>query len=182
MCSFVSDSFVIPWTGSLPGRELRAFFSCMAWRAIPGPLSKRKRLLYSCLEISMDRGAWWATVHRVTRSQMQLSNFHFRHSKGLQMAQAEALLCLLPSLASTETKGVSGHFHFQHKAAGSKYYKSHNNPTAFKTTHTCSSPECIRVASVLRHTLGRSVRVEPRKVHVHGLNAYCREWEKQRGC
>ena len=24
-------------------RELRAFFSCMAWRAIPGPLSKRKR-------------------------------------------------------------------------------------------------------------------------------------------
>ena len=65
-------------------------------------------LLYSCLEISMDRGAWWATVHRVTRSQMRLSNFHFRHSKGLQMAQAEALLCLLPSLASTETKGVSG--------------------------------------------------------------------------
>ena len=25
-------------------------------------------LLYSCLEISMDRGAWWATVHRVTES------------------------------------------------------------------------------------------------------------------
>ena len=29
------------------GRELRAFFSCMAWRAIPGPLSKRKRRLDS---------------------------------------------------------------------------------------------------------------------------------------
>ena len=28
-------------------RELRAFFSCMAWRAIPGPLSKRKRRLDS---------------------------------------------------------------------------------------------------------------------------------------
>ena len=29
-----------------PGhRELRAFFSCMAWRAIPGHLSKRKRRL-----------------------------------------------------------------------------------------------------------------------------------------
>ena len=25
-------------------------------------------LQYSCLENSMDRGAWWATVHRVTRS------------------------------------------------------------------------------------------------------------------
>ena len=26
-------------------------------------------LQYSCLENSMDRGAWWATVHRVTQSQ-----------------------------------------------------------------------------------------------------------------
>ena len=25
-------------------------------------------LQYSCLEISMDRGAWWATVHGVTES------------------------------------------------------------------------------------------------------------------
>ena len=25
-------------------------------------------LQYSCLENSMDRGAWWATVHRVTKS------------------------------------------------------------------------------------------------------------------
>ena len=25
-------------------------------------------LQYSCLESSMDRGAWWATVHRVTES------------------------------------------------------------------------------------------------------------------
>ena len=24
-------------------------------------------LQYSCLENSMDRGAWWATVHKVTR-------------------------------------------------------------------------------------------------------------------
>ena len=24
-------------------------------------------LQYSCLEISMDRGAWWATVHGVTK-------------------------------------------------------------------------------------------------------------------
>ena len=30
-----------------PGLQLRAFFSCMAWRAIPGPLSKRKRILLS---------------------------------------------------------------------------------------------------------------------------------------
>ena len=26
-------------------------------------------LQYSCLENAMDRGAWWATVHRVAESQ-----------------------------------------------------------------------------------------------------------------
>ena len=31
----------------------------------------------SCLENSMDRGAWWATVHGVSKSQTQLSNFIF---------------------------------------------------------------------------------------------------------
>jgi len=30
---------------------------------------------YSCLENSMDRGAWWATVHGVTKSQTQLNTY-----------------------------------------------------------------------------------------------------------
>ena len=34
-------------------------------------------LQYSCLENPMDRGAWWATVHRVAKSQTRL--------KGLSM-------------------------------------------------------------------------------------------------
>ena len=29
-------------------------------------------LQYSCLENPMDRGAWWATVHSVTKSQTRL--------------------------------------------------------------------------------------------------------------
>ena len=33
-------------------------------------------LPYSCLKNSMDRGAWWATVHGVTNSWTQLSNFN----------------------------------------------------------------------------------------------------------
>ena len=32
-------------------------------------------LQYSCLENPMDGGAWWATVHRVTKNWTQLSNF-----------------------------------------------------------------------------------------------------------
>ena len=29
---------------------------------------------YSCLENSIDRGAWWATVHGIAKSWTQLSN------------------------------------------------------------------------------------------------------------
>ena len=31
-------------------------------------------LQLSCLENHMDRGAWWATVHEVAKSQSHLSN------------------------------------------------------------------------------------------------------------
>ena len=34
-------------------------------------------LQYSCLENSMDRGAWWATVHGATESQTGLS--YYKH-------------------------------------------------------------------------------------------------------
>ena len=34
-------------------------------------------LQYSCLEKSMGRGAWQATVHGVTKSRTQLSDSHF---------------------------------------------------------------------------------------------------------
>ena len=34
-------------------------------------------LQYSSLENSMGRGAWWATVHGVTKSQTQLKDEHF---------------------------------------------------------------------------------------------------------
>ena len=34
-------------------------------------------LQYSCLENSMDRGAWWATIHGVAKSGTRLSDFTF---------------------------------------------------------------------------------------------------------
>ena len=34
-------------------------------------------LQYSCLENSMDGGAWRATVHRVTKSQTRLSTYAY---------------------------------------------------------------------------------------------------------
>ena len=37
-------------------------------------------LQYSCLENPMDRGAWWAIVHGVPKSQTRLSDFTFTFS------------------------------------------------------------------------------------------------------
>ena len=37
----------------------------------PGELNGNQ-LLYSCLENPMDKGTWWATVHRVAKSRTQL--------------------------------------------------------------------------------------------------------------
>ena len=37
-------------------------------------------LLYSCLGNAMDRGAWWATVHEVAKSQIQLSDSACTHT------------------------------------------------------------------------------------------------------
>ena len=39
-------------------------------------------LQYSCLQNPMDRGAWWATVHGVTKSQTRLSDCHLRDGGG----------------------------------------------------------------------------------------------------
>ena len=49
------------------------------WGSIPGlgrsPGGGRDNpLQYSCLENSMDRGGWWATVHGVAKSQKQRSD------------------------------------------------------------------------------------------------------------
>ena len=50
------DTGSIPGSGKYPGEE------------------NDNLLHYPCLENSMDRGAWHATVHRVTKSQTQLGD------------------------------------------------------------------------------------------------------------
>ena len=37
----------------------------------------------------MDRGAWWATVHGVAKSQTQLSDFHFDFQVPSQVSRRE---------------------------------------------------------------------------------------------
>ena len=47
----IRDAVLIPGLGRSPGR------------------GHGNPLQYSCLENPMDRGAWWATVHRVAKNQ-----------------------------------------------------------------------------------------------------------------
>ena len=55
----IGDAGSIPGSGSIPRGE------------------HGNPLQYSCLENPTDRGVWWATVHRVAKSQTRLSDFTF---------------------------------------------------------------------------------------------------------
>ena len=52
-------------------------------------------LQYCCLESPMDRGAWWAVVHRVAKSRTRLSDFPFTlyfHALEKEMATHSSVL------------------------------------------------------------------------------------------
>jgi len=60
-------------------------------------------LQYSCLENSMDGGAWWAAVHGVAKSQKRLSDFTFTfhfHALEKEMATHSSVLAWrIPGMA-----------------------------------------------------------------------------------
>ena len=65
----VKDAGSIPGLGRSPGGE----------RGNPPQ--------YSCLENPMDRGAWRATVHKVTKSQTRLGNLAHMQPRGVLVAR-----------------------------------------------------------------------------------------------
>ena len=63
-------------------------------------------LQYSCLENPMDRGAWWATVHGVSKSQTRLSDFTFTfHSHALEKEMATHSSVLASRIPGTGEPG-----------------------------------------------------------------------------
>ena len=60
-------------------------------------------LQYSCLENPMGRGAWWAAVHGVAKSQTQLSDltftFHFHALEKDMATHSSVLAWRIPGMA-----------------------------------------------------------------------------------
>ena len=75
---------------------LRAMNLIPGWGRSPG--GRHNKPLQYCLENPMDRGAWWATVHRIAKSQARLSDLAHMHSNletlktGLASQPKKALL------------------------------------------------------------------------------------------
>ena len=61
-------------------------------------------LQYSGLENPMDRGAWWATVHGVAKSQTELSNVHFHFENLSNLCHKLLCVCLYTTLCITHTQ------------------------------------------------------------------------------
>ena len=62
---------------------------------LPGSGGHSDPLPYPCLGNPMDRGAWWATVHGVAKSQTRLSDFTFTfhfHALEKEMATHSSVL------------------------------------------------------------------------------------------
>ena len=93
-----------------------------AWNAedlasIPGsgrsPGENGDPLQYSCLENPTDRGAWWATVHGVTKSWTGLSDSHFLSLKvSLLFVFSILLITMEPGRAGGSADLIEIHFLF----------------------------------------------------------------------
>ena len=66
----------LPWwlSGKEPFASLGDVGSIPGSGSCPGE-GNSNLLQYSCLGNPMDRGVWWATVHRVEKSQTQISDY-----------------------------------------------------------------------------------------------------------
>ena len=63
-------------------------------------------LQYSCLENPMDRGAWWAAVHGIAKSQTRLSDFTFTfHFHALEEEMATHSSVVAWRISGTEEPG-----------------------------------------------------------------------------
>ena len=106
----------IRWYGGSDSKET----ACTAGDPVSIPGSGRSPgeghsypLQYSCLENPMDRGAWWATVHGVSKSWTQLSDWHFMLVLFLVFWELSTLLSIVAAPIYIPANNV-GRFSFLH--------------------------------------------------------------------
>ena len=92
-------------------------------------------LQYSCLENPTDRGAWWATIHRVAKSQTRLKwlsthpdiiTGYEAQGGALSRSLQEVLVCVCvctPTCIHTQGGRVRLHGGFQEETAGDTYFR-----------------------------------------------------------
>ena len=111
-------------------------------------ITRRKHgnpLQYSYLENPMDRGAWWAAVHGVTRSRIQLSNFTFTfhfHALEKEMATHSNILAWrIPGTGEPGGLPSTGSHRVRHDwsdlAAAAAAAAAITNKAAMNTANTC---------------------------------------------
>ena len=77
-CSLVTSALFNAVVKNLPANagETRDMVLIPEWGRSPGEVNGNS-LQYSCLENSMDRGAWWAIVHRVAKSDWTCTHMNY---------------------------------------------------------------------------------------------------------
>ena len=75
--------FLISQMVNTPSAMQETPVQCLGQEDSPGE-GNGNLLQYSCLENTMDRGAWWAIVHGVTKSWTWLSYWHLKKLSSLQ--------------------------------------------------------------------------------------------------
>jgi len=87
---------VVPVVKNPPanGGDVRDTGSVPGWGRFPEG-GHGNPLHYSCLENPMDRGAWWATVHRVPKSQTRLKQLS-KHSHHFSACEIHYAFCIVP--------------------------------------------------------------------------------------
>ena len=67
-------------------------FPSLGWKDSPEE-GNGNPLQNSCLENPMDRGAWWAMVHRIAKSWTQLKQLSTHAESGRRESTAEKVEC-----------------------------------------------------------------------------------------
>ena len=127
-------------------------------------------LQYSCLENPMDRGAWWAAVHGVAKSQTRLSDFTFTfhfHALEKEMATYSSVLAWrIPGMGEPGGLLSMGSHRVGHDwsdsaaaAAAVVSWKSSHNTFDFEVTSLCGLCKEVTQSVVKLLLLGESTNL-----------------------